>query len=229
MNRIPSRHPPQLLQFMVQITKGGFQTALTSVASLRETFERQSYVRLPGFLSPEILSLVEPRISAADFFERIDEGPAATRELCMAINSGLSTLLLLVNDDNLFQLIQDITGCPRIRCFEGRVYKFVGGAGHYHRWHNDVVENRLVAMSVNLGGAYNGGVLQIRERDSKRMLVEVTNAGKGDAIIFRLSKQLEHRITEVTQCTKITFAGWFKGEGSFLPTSSTFLSKTRVS
>lgn len=227
MNRIPSPSPAAgNLKFMIQITKGGLQTASTSVASLRETFERQSYVRLPGFLSTEILSLVEPRINSADFFERIDEGPATTRELCMAVNSGLSTLLLLVNDDNLFQLIQDITGCARIRCFEGRVYKFVGGAGHYHRWHNDVVENRMVAMSVNLGGGYSGGVLQIRERGSKRMLVEVTNAGKGDAIIFRLSKQLEHRITEVTERTKITFAGWFKGAGSFLPTSSTFLSET---
>ena len=214
---------------MVQITKGGLQTEDTSVASLREKFESQSYVRLPGFLSPEILSLVEPRINAGDFFERIDQGAAATRELCMTTNSGLSTLLLLVNDDNLFQLIQDVTGCPRIRCFEGRVYKFVGGAGHYHRWHNDVVENRFVAMSVNLGGAYSGGVLQIRERDSKRLLVEVTNPGKGDAVIFRLSKQLEHRITEVTQSTKITFAGWFKGQGSFLPTSSTFLSEAMSS
>jgi len=204
---------------MVQITKGGLQTASTSVACLREIFERQNYVRLPEFLSSEILSLIGPRISAADFFERVDKGPFATRELCMTINSGLGALLLLVNDENLFQLIQDITGCPRIRCFEGRVYKFVGGVDHYHRWHNDLVENRFIAMSVNLSDErYSGGVLQIRERGSKR-LVEVINAGKGDAIIFRLSKQLEHRTTEVTECTKIAFAGWFKGEGSFIPTS----------
>lgn len=210
---------------MVQITRDGLRTALSSVAQLRETFERQSYICLPGLLSPEVLALVEPQINSADFFERVDEGPAATRELCMVVNAGLSTLLLLVNDEKLFQLIQDITGCPRIHYFEGRVYKFVGGAGHFHRWHNDLVENRFVAMSVNLGEEYSGGLLQIRNRGSQKLLAEVSNTQRGDAVIFRLSKQLEHRITEVTKSTKITFAGWFKGEGSFLPglakTSST--------
>ena len=204
---------------MIKVTKRGLLTQSTSIAALREAFERQHYLRLPGFLAPEVLALVEPQLSTAEFFERIDDGAAATRELCMNTNSALGALLLLVNDEKLFELIQAITACPRINCFEGRIYKFVGDAGHFHRWHNDLVESRFVAMSVNLGeDRYSGGVLQIRDRLSKRVLVEVTNTGQGDAIIFRLSKQLEHRITEVTGAsTKMTFAGWFKGRGSLLP------------
>jgi hypothetical protein len=54
-------------------------------------------------------------------------------------------------------------------------------------------------------------------RGSKNILAEVTNTEKGDAIVFRLAKHLEHRITQVTDTSiKTTFAGWFKGAGSFL-------------
>ena len=198
---------------MLQITRRGLLTDLTSVPALRQTFERELYVRLPRFFPPEVLSLIEPHISADSFFERVGEG----RELCMPINGGLAAMLMLVNDQKLFDLIRDITGCASIHAFEGRVYRLMGGSRYYQRWHNDMVENRFVAMSVNLGEPYSGGVLQIRDRGSKNILAEVTNTEKGDAIVFRLAKHLEHRITQVTDTSiKTTFAGWFKGAGSFL-------------
>jgi len=198
---------------MLQITKRGLLTDSTSATTLRQTFERQLYLHLPGFFSPEVLSLIQPHISAENFFERVGEG----LELCMQLNGGVAAILLLVNDEALFELIRRITGCGAIRAFEGRVYRLVGGTSHHQRWHNDMVENRFAAMSVNLGESYGGGVLQIRDRGSKTILAEVANTQKGDAILFQLSKELEHRITRVTDSSiKTTFAGWFKGAGSFL-------------
>ena len=50
-------------------------------------------------------------------------------------------------------------------------------------------------MSVNFStGVYAGGVLRIRDRESGKIVSEVANVGIGDAVIFRLSDRLEHRI-----------------------------------
>jgi hypothetical protein len=125
--------------------------------------------------------------------------------------------LFLINDEKLFQVIQDVTRCDRIRCFEGRVYRVNPGPEHYDSWHNDIGEDRLVGMSINLSReTYSGGVLQIRDHDTHEVVSEASNTGFGDAIIFRLSRGLQHRITEVDGKTpKTAFAGWFRAQPDF--------------
>ena len=82
---------------------------------------------------------------------------------------------------------------------------------HSDTWHGDTDGNRMVTLSVNLGEPYEGGVLQIREKPSDRILHEVANTGPGDAILFALGEQLEHRVGAVTgQATKMALAGWFQ-------------------
>jgi hypothetical protein len=117
-----------------------------------------------------------------------------------------------MNDEKLFQFIEDITGCDRINCFEGRVYRVNPNEGHHDSWHNDIGEGRLVGMSLNLSReVYSGGRLQIRERESGTLISEAVNTGSGDAVIFRLSRDLQHRITEVEgSASKTAFAGWFR-------------------
>jgi hypothetical protein len=45
------------------------------------------------------------------------------------------------------------------------------------------------------------------------MLAEIANTGWGDAMLFRTSKQLQHRVTDVVgNEPKTAFAGWFKSE-----------------
>jgi hypothetical protein len=42
----------------------------------------------------------------------------------------------------------------------------------------------------------------------------VNNTGFGDAILFRISKDLEHRVTEVVgEVAKTAYAGWFYETG----------------
>jgi hypothetical protein len=122
-----------------------------------------------------------------------------------------------MNDEQLFRLLEEVTGCGRIRCFRGRVYRMLPGPEFYHGWHDDVAGSRLAAMSINLSGeAYRGGVLQIREAGSKRILQEVANPGAGDAVVFRVSRQLEHRINEVEGCVPRTaLAGFFESEPDY--------------
>lgn len=135
----------------------------------------------------------------------------------MRHNTTTELLHFLVNDPRLFQIIQQITGCALIGCFSGRVYHVVPGRGHHDSWHTDMVQRRMIAMSINLSAeSYRGGVLQIRERESKRMIHEVANIGLGDAIIFRIASHLEHRIADVEGAVaKTAFAGWFRSQPNY--------------
>jgi len=195
-----------------------FSASTEALAQLRLQFERQHYIRLPQLLEPGLLDFLQAQIDQGKFYERVHSGIKSNKELCMAGNTAFGALLLLMNDEKLFELIQDVTQCERIRCFEGRVYRVIPGRGHHDSWHNDMGEDRLIGMSINLSReAYGGGILLIRDQDSQRIISEVDSPGLGDAVIFRLSSRLQHRITEVEgRSSKTAFAGWFRAQPDFL-------------
>ena len=201
---------------MIQVTRQGTESSSSAEAleGLRAQFERRHYFLLPGLLEPGLLALIQRQIDRGEFRERVHERIDSNMELCLTANPGVGALLFLVNDETLFQIIQDVTRCARIRSFEGRVYRVNPGAGHHDAWHNDIGEDRLVGMSINLSREiYSGGMLQIRERESGEILSEAANVGPGDAVVFRLSGDFQHRITEVEgSASKTAFAGWFRAQ-----------------
>jgi hypothetical protein len=69
-------------------------------------------------------------------------------------------------------------------------------------------------MSINLSPtSFSGGTFELRERESKRLVYRHGNTGCGDALIFRLSLDLEHRVTDVIgNAAKTAFAGWFRSQ-----------------
>ena len=73
------------------------------------------------------------------------------------------------------------------------------------------------AANVNLSAqAYDGGVFQLRRTADQRVLGEVHNVGLGDAVFFRLSDTLQHRVTDVIgHHSKTAFAGWFRPDTSY--------------
>ncbi len=204
---------------MIQIGRRGIgiSNSATALDDLRVQFDRQHFFRLPELLEPELLDFVQVRIDRGEFHERVHERIDSNKELCMAGNAAVGALLLLLNDERLFQIIQDVTQCERIRCFEGRVYRVNPGDGHHDSWHNDIGEDRLVGLSLNLSSkVYSGGLLQIRDRESREIISQVANTGTGDAVVFRLSRSLQHRITVVEgQTGKTAFAGWFRAQPDF--------------
>jgi len=181
-----------------------------NLASLRAAFLTQHWLRLPQFASPDILRLIQNGLSDDIFQLRIHEGIA--RELATGPDAGWSLLTVLFNDLALFETIREITGCQEIQCFTGRIYRMNPGTDHYDAWHDDLGGHRLVAMSLNLAEEpHQGGVLQIRDRGTRQILAEVDNTTYGDAIIFDLSPELQHRVTSVVGAVPRTaFAGWFR-------------------
>jgi len=169
-------------------------------------------VHFPGFFEGRLLAWLRARLADARFQERVHAElvPPAT-DLGLADEPLLAMIRTIVSDHRLFAAVRAISGCDSIGCFDGIVYRMDPRPEHFDTWHSDMDGNRMVTLSVNLGDPYDGGVLQIRERPSDRIVHEVANTGPGDAILFALGDCLEHRVGAVTgTATKMALAGWFQ-------------------
>lgn len=198
----PESRPP------LQIARTGLAVN-GDLDGLREEFDRQNYLSLPQFIEPQLLSLIDGYVHGGAFVDRTHEGIGT--ELCLVPNIATKTLQLLFNDPLLFDAVQRIAGCEPLRCFDGRVYRMMADSGHYDSWHSDAGHDRRVAVSVNLSTQrYDGGVLEIRRTSSTDAEYAVPNNVFGSAVMFRISKDLRHRVTPVCGIAPRTaYAGWF--------------------
>ena len=205
---------------MIQVTRLGtvFRGSKPDMDRLGAEFAEESCVTLEGFLEPELVTIVQTRIEQSDFYDRIHEQIGPNKELCMVPGFVHNLLHLLLNRRELFELIHAISQCEHIGSFRGRVYRVVPNHGHFDDWHDDLVDYRLVGMSINLSTErYSGGLFQLRDCSSGQIINEIANVGFGDAILFKLASHLEHRITPVEGiASKTAFAGWFKSQPHFL-------------
>ena len=214
---------------MIQLTRSGttFSGSAQDLEALRRRFDRQHCLKLRQLLDPELLQLIQRKIDQAEFHQRIHEAIASELWVPDVITRGL--LHFLTNDPKLFSIIQQITGCGHVGCFMGRVYRMVPGCDHYDSWHEDMIEDRIIGMSINLSKeVYYGGIFQIRDHESGEILHQVANTGFGDGIIFRLAHHLQHRITNVEGAVpKTALAGWFKSQPDFYTLLKSELSELR--
>ena len=186
-------------------------------------FQQQNWVRLPAILVRDLWNMIQEQLAASNL-----EGKTAS--IYPAFNVIDSALVLLLNRGQLFKIIEQITGCGHIGCLRGRIYRIVPGADQHAEenqyqtpyriltgWHTDVNGTRLLALSINLNTEpYQGGGLSIREAKTRRVLSVVINPGFGDAVLFRISERLEHRVSAVEgTVAKIAFSGWFESEPDY--------------
>lgn len=202
---------------MIQITKLGIMVsgAQENLSRLKTDFATKHYVHLPQLIEPGLLQLLSQRLNQAKFKRREHKGIGV--ELCLEDDRVEGLVAFLTNNSKLFEVVETVTGCAHIGCFNGRVYRIVENKGHYDSWHSDLIDDRLVAMSINLGQEpYAGGTLELRNHATKKILNRIENTGFGDGIIFRLSPNLQHRITEVKgNVPKTALAGWFCSKPDF--------------
>lgn len=193
---------------MVYLTKSSLVADPEHVELLRDEFQHRHLVRLPHFVHPEFFTLVE-RSVAEGRWERYS-GDFDSEEV-LRQGAAVALLHFVANWPQMLNFVHQITGCGPFTWFGGRVYRMSSGAGHHDDWHTDDVDGRRVAMSINLSRrGYQGGLLQMRARGGAALLAEVANTGPGDATFFRISKALEHRVTDVLQGEpRVAFAGFF--------------------
>jgi hypothetical protein len=196
---------------MMQLTRHGLAVSPdVNLAELRTQFTQQHYLQFSNFLSPDILAFALKGIQKADFQSRSHSDLAL--ELCMEENLILHFLMFLVNHKTVFEWMETLTGCQAIGSFVGRVYRMAPGDEHYHVWHNDCVETRMLAISINLSEQiFAGGLFQLKQAQTDEMLANIANTGLGDIVIFRIADDLKHRVTPVFGTVpKTVFTGWFQ-------------------
>lgn len=210
---------------MLQLTRAAFVCTESEeeLVAMRRSFERDHAIRLPHLFDPALVAFVQQYVREARFADR-DDGVA--REACMEDNAILAMLYLITNDDRLFDAIRAITGCAPIGAFLGRVYRMRAAAGHYDQWHSDVIDGRLIGMSVNLTeGDFAGGVFELRRNISDVPHWSAANTRAGDAILFEISDDLLHRVSAVEgSIPRVAYAGWFQSG----PVFTTLLEDARV-
>ncbi|MGE0705631.1 MAG: PqqD family peptide modification chaperone [Vicinamibacterales bacterium] len=198
----------------LQIGASGL-TVNGSLDALREQFARNHYVQLAQFIDARLLSAILDRVAEGEFIDR-SHGHIGTEE-CLEPGLATSMLQLAFNDPALLAAIEEIAGCGPVRCFDGRVYRMTPGAGHYDSWHGDVGQDRQVAVSVNLSvEPYDGGQLEIRRVSETQASHTVSNQGLGNAVMFRVSPELRHRVGPVEGAhARMAYAGWFRSMPDF--------------
>ena len=195
---------------MIQLCKSEVIADISDVERCKAVFRDRHCVLLPNLLEPALLEFLLERLEPGNWQAKSHDGIGA--EVVLRDPPALALLHFVANSPAFLNVVEEITTCRPLTRFEGRVYRFVPNSGHYDSWHNDHGEGRLVAMSLNLSPhGYEGGIFQLREWPSKRMLLQIANTGWGDATLFRISGQLEHQVTHVLgEQPKTAFAGWFK-------------------
>ncbi len=205
---------------MVSVSRSGARVDARepALASAQAAFIEQHYLLLRSFLARDLVSPLQRRLAAAPFVERVHLGISPPqRDLRLADDTLHAELQFVLNDRRLFDVIARVTGCERIGSFQGSAYRMLPGARHAGSWHNDLIEHRLAAMSINLSEAtFGGGELEIRRVDEARVVARVANRTPGDAVLFRVDADLEHRVTAVEgAAARTVVAGWFVAEPSY--------------
>jgi len=197
---------------MIQLRKSRVVADPQDIERCKIEFDEKHCVLLPKLLEPPLLDFLLERLEQGLWQDRVHEDIG--NEVVLEDASARGLLHFVANAPAFLKIVEEITGCGPLTQFEGRIYRFVPNSGHYDSWHNDNGNGRLVAMSLNLSlRGYEGGVFQLREWSSKRIVAEIANTGWEDAALFRISGELEHQVTEVTgEQPKTAFAGWLKSE-----------------
>ena len=214
----------------IQITQSSTNIDLSSkeLKKLQNEFDKNHCILLSNFLHPSFLCFIQEQIYSSGFKMRVHK---EIGEEYVPINNKIKYLMnFLLNNKTLFKVLEEITGCKKIGNFLGRIYSFMPKKGNFDSWHNDLVEDRTLALSINLSKKiYSGGILQIRNRHSKKIIHEIANTGFGDAVIFRLGEELQHRVTSVTgKVAKTAFAGWFRLKPDYVLQTKTLPQKTNL-
>lgn len=202
---------------MIQITQNGLiQPSELEILDLQQAFIEKRCIIIPRLIEEKLLEKILHGIAKGEFFENNHDqqknGLHTLEDTLKSKNIAAHLIHFILNNKELFKIIEQITGCREIKGFKGRIYKLEPGGEHKLDWHEDTFDPvRVLAISINLGSLpYEGGVFQIKYKNSDVILKEVPCGNLGDAHIFDISDNLLHRVTATTgKIPRVAAAGWF--------------------
>jgi len=198
---------------MIQLTQTAVLSDAADIPRLAEEFEETGCVLLPDFLAPQILRHFLDWVNEAQFVEKHEIGHGEVFGTTLFVPSSDRSWFLLhfiLNRPGLFELVGKVAGCPKIGNFTGRLHRTVAGADQHIDWHRDAEEARTLGLVINLSTEkYTGGVFQLRDQN-RTMRAEVGPAKPGDAFLFRIDRDWQHRLTRLQSGRRTVAVGWFR-------------------
>ncbi len=209
---------------MIQITQRGLTLpSEAEILRLQQEFEEKRCVVLPQLVEEKLLEKTLQGISKGEFYEndhdQLKHGLYTLESTLNGKNIATHLIHFILNNKELFKVVQQITGCRDIKSFKGRVYQLEPNSKHRLDWHADsFYPDRILGMSMNLSKEpYEGGVFQIKRKGSDEILREVPCGNLSDTHIFDISDNLKHRVTETTgKNPRVAAAGWFTDDTSHM-------------
>ena len=186
------------------------------IDALRHEFATRHAVVLRSFLDAGEREWIRRQLDEASFERHTIEATGKT-ELLMQSNAISALLLFKLCDPETFDLVEAVTGCGRVGDFRGRTYRMVPGAGHVSPWHDDAVQGRLAAFTINLSPQpFDGARLQVKSAGDDELLTEIGDLEFGDAVLIQIDRAYQHRNSPLLgAASKTSYAGFFyPGEAS---------------
>ncbi|WP_162233337.1 2OG-Fe(II) oxygenase [Sphingomonas sp. Leaf33] len=120
----------------------------------------------------------------------------------------------------MLRWLEAVTGCGPLTRVDGRVIQARANGIDALDWHDDRgnVDRRL-AITIDLSDTgYDGGLFELREVASQRLLTTHRHDRPGSALIFDVADDIEHRVQPVTRGgPRRVYTGWFLGAMRPLP------------
>ncbi len=122
-------------------------------------------------------------------------------------------LALALKRENLMRWLESATGCEPLQSTFGRIVQISPEDSPRLNWHDDLPEDasRRLGITINLSeNAYEGGLFELREKKTGKMLMRHRHEKLGSTLIFDVRDELEHRVWPITGGgPRRVFAGWF--------------------
>jgi hypothetical protein len=200
---------------MVQVTMTRVIVDPVATPSLQAEFDHTGIAHLPGFLTPDLLSVVLGKISSATFTPRDEVGKKTgavfgTTLVVSPEEPVMAALQFLLNRPELFQVASEVCRVPRPGNFLCRMHRTLPSSEQHIDWHGDAVDTRMAGLNINVSRQpFTGGKFQVRDPE-KRVTAEVSDWAPGDAFLFRIDGGWEHRLTPVVSGERTVAVGWFR-------------------
>jgi hypothetical protein len=194
---------------------GGWEVASAAstedLASLRAEFERRHCSRLPAFLDDQLVRRIQSYVDGGEFSAA--QHPEIGTERWMDRGDAVALLLMLINDQRLFKVVREITGCKPIGRFDGSIYRTMPGFEE-ESWHGEIFGHGMVELTIDLSARRcSGAVLETRDRQSGAILGIVGPTTPGDALLVKLAPSVQQRTMPIVgDCPRTVYAGRFMVE-----------------
>jgi hypothetical protein len=190
---------------------GAYRTALlASPEDVAGEFSKHRVIACAGAIEPGLLASLM-RLCREGSFEPDEVVGLGHREVEKPQRAG-GTLSLALKRAELIDWIERATGCGPLGAVEGRLVRARANNMDQLLWHDDLDDpRRRLAITINLSErAYEGGVFELREKRSEKLLATHLHAEPGTALIFDVAYDIEHRVLPVTSGgPRCVYTGWF--------------------